>query len=64
VYRRCGRPADYRALPALLGALLLLAGLPRGLPILHVLPVDEWLAAESAHVPAWLPAGFRQPLSG
>ncbi len=33
-------------------------------PNLHVFPVDEWLAAEDTHVPAWLPAEFRQPASG
>jgi hypothetical protein len=38
---------------------------PRGAtPTLHVFPIDEWLAAEDAHVPAWLPAEFRQPTSG
>lgn len=36
----------------------------RATPLLHVLPVDEWLAADDAHVPAWLPAELRQPASG
>lgn len=37
---------------------------PGATPSLHVFPVDEWLAADDAHVPAWLPAEFRQPASG
>lgn len=34
---------------------------PGAAPTLHVFAIDEWLAADDAHIPAWLPAEYHQP---